>query len=127
EEPHVLDRDDGLIGEGLEQCDLSLGEELRLGPAKVNRANRDAFPHQGNAQVGAGWDGPREPLPLLQEMALAPRQCAADWELVCLGLQVIDVDGPAVEYRAAIDRPPYHRDTELADTPDGDQTMVRDK
>ena len=31
EQPHVLDRDHGLVGEGLDQRDLSLGEPARLG------------------------------------------------------------------------------------------------
>src|SRR5262249_10866691 len=31
EQPHVLDGDRGLVGEGLEQCNLSLSEKLRLG------------------------------------------------------------------------------------------------
>ena len=40
EQADVLDGDHGLVGEGLEQRDLALREELRLGAAKVDHANR---------------------------------------------------------------------------------------
>src|SRR5262249_7222353 len=43
EEPHVLDRDDRLVGERLQQRDLLLGERPHLGAADLNRADRDAL------------------------------------------------------------------------------------
>ena len=39
EQPHVLDGDDGLVGEGLQQLDLLVGEGLDLGLSDVNCAD----------------------------------------------------------------------------------------
>ena len=50
EQPRVLDGDHGLVGEGLKQGDLSLSEELSLGAAKIDRADRDTFSHQRHAE-----------------------------------------------------------------------------
>src|SRR5436309_8310400 len=38
EQPYILDRDDGLIGEGFEQCDLLVRERPDLHPAYQDRA-----------------------------------------------------------------------------------------
>ena len=54
EQPDVLDRNHGLVGEGLEQRDLSLREEMCLGAADVDGADRDTFfSDQGDAQYRA--------------------------------------------------------------------------
>src|SRR5262249_12529375 len=47
-EPHVLDSDDRLVGEGLEQCDLLIGEGARF--TARDREGTDAFtsPHHGD-------------------------------------------------------------------------------
>ncbi len=96
EETHVLDRDDRLVGEGLEQGDLALGEGPRLGAANADHADGHAFSHQGDAEYRA--------------MAQAPRGLAALRELVLANLYVGHVNGPPVEDGSAVDRPPDHRD-----------------
>ncbi len=53
EQPHVLDGDDRLVGEGLEQADLLIRERDRLGPSELDGADRDAFADQGHAQYRA--------------------------------------------------------------------------
>ena len=40
EQPHVLDRDNRLVGEGLEQCDLLVRNASRLAPAGGDGADR---------------------------------------------------------------------------------------
>jgi hypothetical protein len=49
EQPHVLDGDDRLVGKGLEQCDLLVGEGTRLSLVDVDRADWQAVAQQ--------WDG----------------------------------------------------------------------
>ncbi len=44
EEADVLDGDDGLVGEGLEQLDLTIGERPRLGTRDRNDADGSALP-----------------------------------------------------------------------------------
>jgi len=39
-QPHVLDRDDGLVGEGPEQLDLFVRERIHLGTPELNRSDR---------------------------------------------------------------------------------------
>jgi hypothetical protein len=46
EQTRVFNRDDCLIGKGVEKGDLSLREEQRLVAAECDRANRNAFSHQ---------------------------------------------------------------------------------
>ena len=45
EQPHVLDGDYGLIGEGFEQCDLLFCERADLHAADMNRADRNSLTH----------------------------------------------------------------------------------
>ena len=40
EQAHILDGDDGLVGEGLQQGDLRVGERRRRGPGDGDRADR---------------------------------------------------------------------------------------
>src|SRR5262249_35685633 len=52
EQPHVLNRDHRLVGEGLNQLDLLIGERL-YGPSyERNHANRISFAQQGNSKGG---------------------------------------------------------------------------
>src|SRR5262249_47248709 len=44
EEPHVLDRDDGLVGEGLQEVDVLLGEGARRSPRNGDRPDWTPFP-----------------------------------------------------------------------------------
>ena len=46
EQPHVLDGDDRLVGEGLQQRDLLLGERTDLQSANMNHPDGDAFAQQ---------------------------------------------------------------------------------
>src|SRR5262249_28391905 len=50
EQANVLDRDAGLVGEGLEQGNLFVCEGIYLHPAKQERADRHSLPQQRNAQ-----------------------------------------------------------------------------
>src|SRR5262245_24561614 len=56
EQPHVLDGDHGLVGEGLEQSDLAVGERPRLRPPDTERAEEDAIAHHGYAECAAKAD-----------------------------------------------------------------------
>ena len=88
----VLDGDHSLIGEGLEQRDLSLREEMSLGAADVDGADRDTFfSDQGDAQYRA--------------VAHAPRILTALREFGRLRLHVGDVDCLPGQNRSAITRP----------------------
>jgi hypothetical protein len=82
EQARVLDGDDRLVSEGLEQGDLPLAEEASLGTAEHDRADRDTFSDQGDAEDRA--------------VALTPRVPARVGKLVPLGLYISDVDGPPV-------------------------------
>src|SRR5262245_17498987 len=82
EQPHILDRDDRLIGEGFEEGDLSFGAQLRVDAAEDDRTNRGAFSHQGNGKKSSE--------------AHAARVLAALWEFVHFCLHVSDVEGPSV-------------------------------
>ena len=53
EQPHVLDRDDGLVGEGLDDLNLAIGEMARLLAREHQRALDAAFSEQRHAQQGA--------------------------------------------------------------------------
>jgi hypothetical protein len=99
EQPHVLDGDDRLVGEGLEQGDLPLRKEVHLGAAEDDRTDRDPLPDQGDAEHRAG--------------AYAPR--GAFGKLVRLGLHVSNVDGPPLQHRPATDHPGAEGAGELAD------------
>ena len=59
EQAHVLDRDRRLVGEGLHQRDLLVGESRRLRAPEDDRADRTVFAHQRDRQDCA------EPEPLL--------------------------------------------------------------
>src|SRR5262245_11297534 len=90
DQPYVLDRDHRLVGEGLEQGDLPLAEEASLGTAEHDRADRDTFSHQGDAEDRA--------------VALTPRVLARVGKFVPLGLYISDVDGPPVQHRSTTNR-----------------------
>jgi hypothetical protein len=105
EQPRVLDGYDGLVGERLQQGDLPLGEEASLGTAEHDRADRDTFSHQGDAEDRA--------------VALTPRVLARVGKLVPLGLYISDVDGLPVQHRSTTDR--------AADEWEGLGTGLRDR
>ena len=53
EQPHVLDRDHRLVGEGRDQLDLLVGERPHLGARQRENADRHAFAQHRNAEHGA--------------------------------------------------------------------------
>jgi len=46
EQSHVLNRDHGLVGESFEKSDLLFAKRTDLGPANLNRADRNSFSEQ---------------------------------------------------------------------------------
>ena len=105
EQAHVLDRDHRLVGEGLEQGNLPLGKAFNRRATEIDRADRDTFSQQGDAE--------------LRPTAMLPRELAGHGILVRLDLHVSYVDGLPVERRPAVDRPTDQGDGELADGPGG--------
>src|SRR5215831_5145259 len=53
EQPHVLDGDYRLVGEGLEQRNLLVGEGVHFGPADYDHADRYSFAQKRRRQHGA--------------------------------------------------------------------------
>ena len=53
EQPHVLDRDHRLVGEGGDQLDLLVGERFHRASRQCNDADRRSFPQQRDAEDGA--------------------------------------------------------------------------
>ena len=53
EQPHVLDGDHGLVGEGFQQLDLRRGEGAYLDATRVQRSNEFSLLTKGNEQEGA--------------------------------------------------------------------------
>src|SRR5262249_39296255 len=53
EQPHVLNGNDRLVGEGVQQSDLPISEGLDLGPADYYHADRHPFVQQRGRQHGA--------------------------------------------------------------------------
>ena len=50
EQPHVLDRDHRLVGEGLDQLDLLVGERLRHRSCHDDHADEISLPQQRHAE-----------------------------------------------------------------------------
>ena len=53
EQPHVLDRDDSLVGEGLKQLDMMVGKRAGLCARDADLPDRHAIAHQGRKQHAA--------------------------------------------------------------------------
>ena len=53
EQPHVLDRDHRLVGEGRDQLDLLVGERPHLGARQHDHADRNALAQERHAKDGA--------------------------------------------------------------------------
>jgi hypothetical protein len=53
EQPHILDGDDGLVGEGLEEADLLLAERAYVCSTKLYRPDRRPLPQQRNAELSS--------------------------------------------------------------------------
>jgi hypothetical protein len=112
EEPHILDGDDGLIGEGLQEGDLPLAERPDLGAPDGDRSDGNALPHQGYPEHRA--------VPHLS------RDRASLGELPRLGGQIVHVDGPGLEHGPAVDGSPDDRDRVFADGPRADRPTMGD-
>jgi hypothetical protein len=113
EQPHVLDGNDGLVGEGLEQCDLAFGKRLHFGAAETDGPERHPVAHQRNIQYCS--------------VAPTPCQCAALRKLGFLDLQVRDVHGPALEHAATVQSFADEGHRILAHATEGNRTMMRRK
>jgi hypothetical protein len=59
EEPSILDRDDRLVGGGLQEHHLPLAEELNLRSAELDAADGDTVSQQRNAEDRAEAEPPR--------------------------------------------------------------------
>src|SRR6266550_8508796 len=92
-EPHVLNRDDRLVGEGVEQSDLFVRERVHLGAPEHYRAHSRSLPQQRNAQY-------RSPAMLMS-------QGLAFGKALHLGLDISHVHSPPLEHGATRDGPPY--------------------
>ena len=57
EQPHVLDRDHRLVGEGLQQLDVVRREASGLDPGHADHADGNAFAHEQGRE--AGCESPR--------------------------------------------------------------------
>ena len=80
EHPHVLDRDHGLVGEGLEELNLAVCERLNLESSEAYRPDRLSFPQERRIHEGA------------QTNWLYARACwRKDW--ILFGQNVVDVHG----------------------------------
>src|SRR4030095_5567453 len=87
EQAHVLDGNDRLVGEGLEQSNLTVREETRFGATNHNRTDCEAvLSHQRHAENRAVSQAARDFAPLRK--------------LVRLGLDVGNVDGASVQNRS---------------------------
>src|SRR5262249_28493474 len=112
EEADVFNGDDGLVGEGLEERDLSFAEELNLRSAELDAADGDPLSQQRNAEDRAETELPR----VLDRVG----------KLAVFVLEVGDLYRTRLEHRSASDRPADQRERELS-VALGDRTVMRDE
>src|SRR5262249_51267290 len=115
EEAHVFDGDDGLVGEGLEQCDLLFAEWPDLEAPHPDGADGAAFPQQRNADE--------------RSRSFSLRDRGSFREFVRLGLKVGDVDKASLDYGAPIagsGNEGYRPDLSRAVMRDGAQDIALD-
>src|SRR5512145_1599995 len=101
EEAHVLDGDDRLVGEGLEERDLLVGERVDLSASELEDADRRALPQQWNAQK--------------TPMAHAAGDGTGFRKLLDLSLNVRHMNGSTLQHGAPADGAPHDRDAEAGD------------
>src|SRR6516225_2412928 len=100
EQARVLDGDHGLVGEGLGQRDLLFGKRKNLGATENKRPDNFLLTHQGHSEN--------------RSVAHPSRHLASDRELASFGLQIVDMNGLAIDYRASVDPVPrYPRPVEV--------------
>jgi hypothetical protein len=97
----VLDRDHGLVGEGLDQADVGLGEGLDPAAQQGDHADRLAVAQHGHGEHGAKAE-PRLKLANVGVFALDQRE------------DVVDVQQPALEEGPSDDRGATQRQLVLA-------------
>jgi hypothetical protein len=107
EQADILDRDDGLRGEGLQELDLPVSKRPYLGPPDGDRSDGLGPAEQRNA----------ERCPVAQR----PRKHAGLRVVVDLGLQIGDVDRPPVAHRTSHGR---SSKGEFAQRNSGDRALV---
>jgi hypothetical protein len=92
-EAHVLDGDDGLVGEDLEELDLSVGERADLGASDGDHTDGLGLARadQRDSQYGA--------------QAKASRIVAALWILISFGRQIGDLNRSPVENSSSGENP----------------------
>src|SRR5262249_4877765 len=96
-QPHVLYRDDRLIGEGVEQRYVCLRERLDFGTADQDDAERNTFTQKRYSQMGPD--------------TVLEREHSSHWELVVVlnGHEIVDVDCRPVDHGPAADRSAHKR------------------
>ena len=92
EQPRVLDGDDGLVGEGLEQIDLSVGEGASLGSPDYDHTDRFTRKDQWDSHCGPE--------------AKASGAVATLW-ILSLALQVAHMDSLPIENGTSLYMPTY--------------------
>src|SRR5262245_46915346 len=111
EQPHVLDGDDGLVGEGLKQGDLLVRERIDLGAAELDSTDRFPFTQEGNGQRRA-----------MTELA---SEGAAFRILLRLGLEISHLYGSPLEDGASPEGSTHHREAKIRG--EANRTVVRDQ
>ena len=81
EQPHVLDGDHGLVGEGFEQLDLRRGEGAHLDATRVQCSNEFSLLTKGNGQESA--QDAAEPL----SENRSARRTSGMWSVPCSRIQ----------------------------------------
>ena len=98
EQPHVLDRDCGLVGEGLNQLDLLVGEGAHLGAGQGEHADRHALAQhrytEGRANPGSSQVK----------------------RIILIGLYIRDMNRAAFEQRTSGDIAPFRFDQHTSHT-----------
>jgi hypothetical protein len=113
-EADVLNGDYGLVGEGLQQLDLPLGEQACLGAPEED--------HPDCLICAKEWYTEH------RASTVAPREVATLGKLVRYGLQIGDVDRTPLEHHAATKNAPDQGNGDLADRAGGrDGTFVGDQ
>src|SRR5215813_7028110 len=89
EQPHILDSDYRLVGEGFEEFDLFVGKRSNFGSSNKNHADRNAFSQEGRGKYSSSATNRLVSLRL--------------WKLGFGHCQkIVDVNRLPVDYRAAV-------------------------
>jgi len=95
-QPDVLDGDDGLVGEGFKQLDLSVRERADLNAANCYSPNWITFTQQRRCKHG--------PLPEALLESLADRELVVRLSREIMDVDRLPVDNGSASYRAAVAR-----------------------